>query len=96
MAAVAAGCRERIVLDVPGVHPGLEGLAHLLIDVELSHELRDHLLRLSVQSAAAAVAEINVRAARSAMRLVASIFSLSEHAVGGTLTLTMYLAILRR
>src|SRR2546421_440362 len=37
--------RERIVLNVAGLHPGLERLAHPFLEVELGHELRDHLLR---------------------------------------------------
>src|ERR1700704_4662704 len=43
---VATRRGERIVLNVAGLHPGLERLAHPLLEVELGHELRDHLLRL--------------------------------------------------
>src|SRR5438874_5940559 len=37
---------ERIVLNVAGLHPGLECRAHLLLDVKLVHEFGDHLLGL--------------------------------------------------
>src|SRR5213082_2490203 len=40
----AAGRRQRIVLNVAGLHPGLECRAYLLSDVELVHESGDHLL----------------------------------------------------
>src|SRR5579859_28743 len=43
---LAAGRRHGVVLDVARIDPGFEGLAHLLIDIELGHEAGDDLFGL--------------------------------------------------